>query len=208
MDHEKSTYLTILKPSVGEIYKDKSSKFIGYAFPVTTEDEIKKHLEEVKKEHAKARHWCYAWQLGIDKITYRANDDGEPSNSAGKPIYGQILSHKITNVFIVVVRYYGGTKLGVGGLISANKTAANSAITNANIVKKIVRKEINISFEYKDINTVMRLINKFDVEILNKKMELSCEYQLAVSKTDFENFKSQLITLHEIKNDLKPKLDK
>ena len=117
MDEVKDTYKTITKASEEVLFKDKNSKFFGYAFPVTSEEEIKEHLEELKKKHHAARHWCYAWQLGKE-FHYRANDDGEPSNSAGMPIYGQIQSFDVTNVLIVVVRYFGGVKLGVGGLIS------------------------------------------------------------------------------------------
>ncbi len=199
MEREKNTYLTISKPSVGDIYKEKSSKFIGYAFPVTSESEIKDCLETVKKEHSKARHWCYAWQLGIDKITYRANDDGEPNNSAGKPMYGQILSNELTNILIIVVRYYGGTKLGVGGLISAYKIAANEALKKAEIIEKIVKIELNIVFEYKDINVIMRLINKFNIEIIDKQMHLNCNYKLAINKSIFQEVVKQIDNLRGIK---------
>ena len=116
MDELKDTYRTITKPSEEVLFKDKNSKFFGYAFPVKNEEEIKEHLEDLRKKHHAARHWCYAWQLGKEEYRYRANDDGEPSNSAGMPIYGQIQSFDVTNVLIVVVRYFGGVKLGVGGL--------------------------------------------------------------------------------------------
>ena len=199
MEKEKTTYLTIKSSAIGEMYKEKSSKFIGYAVPVSTEDQVKEQLAKIKAEHSKARHWCYAWQLGIDDIRYRANDDGEPNNSAGKPIYGQILANNLTNILIVVVRYYGGTKLGVGGLISAYKKAAYNSINESVIIKKIVKKNIGITFEYKDINIVMRLINKFDIEILSKKMELDCNYILAVHKSKYEVFKVDLTNYINIK---------
>ncbi len=199
MEKEKSTYLTISKPSVGEIYKEKSSKFIGYAFPVISGNEIKEAINKVKKEHSKARHWCYAWQLGIDKIAYRANDDGEPNNSAGKPIYGQILSKELTNILIVVVRYYGGTKLGVGGLISAYKLAANYSLEKAKIIEKIVKIELDIVFEYKDINIVMRLINKHNIEIIDKQMHLNCNYKIGVDKSIYQEVINQINTLRSIK---------
>ena len=113
------TYKTIEKDAQGDVYKDRGSKFIGFAFPVTSEDEIKNSILYLKETHHKARHWCYAWRLGVEGTIYRVNDDGEPNNSAGNPIYGQLLSHDLTNILIVVVRYFGGTKLGVGGLINA-----------------------------------------------------------------------------------------
>ncbi len=199
MKNEKHTYLTVANSAIGEVYKEKGSKFIGCIFPVETEEQIKNCINQVKTTHAKARHWCYAWQLGIDTITYRANDDGEPNNSAGKPIYGQILSANITNVLIIVVRYYGGTKLGVGGLISAYKKGASNVLEVAKINKKIVKNYIGITFEYKDINTVMRLIKKMDAEIIEKKMDLNCYYKLAVSKANFFNFKKQVSNYNNIK---------
>ena len=131
----KDTYNTILKPTEEVLFKDKNSKFFGYAYPVTTEDEVKNQLAILKKQHHSARHWCYAYQIGTEIIVYRANDDGEPNNSAGQPIYGQIQSFEITNILIVVVRYFGGVKLGVGGLINAYRTAAQLALENAKIIE-------------------------------------------------------------------------
>ena len=125
---QTDSYLTIAAASLPVLFKEKNSKFFGYAFPVTSEDEIKFHLEKLRKQHFGAGHFCYAFQLGTDTISFRANDDGEPSNTAGMPIYGQIQSFGLTNVIVVVVRFFGGVKLGVGGLISAYKTAAQMAI--------------------------------------------------------------------------------
>ncbi|MCF6349761.1 MAG: IMPACT family protein [Flavobacteriaceae bacterium] len=192
MKNEKYTYLTVASDSVGEVYKEKGSKFIGYAFSVETEEEIKNHINQVKIIHAKARHWCYAWQLGVDIITYRTNDNGEPNNSAGKPIYGQILAANITNVLIIVVRYYGGTKLGVGGLIFAYKKGASNALKIAKITKKTVKKYISLTFEYKDLNTVMKMIKKFDVKVIEKQMDLNCYYKLVIRKSYFSDFKKQV----------------
>ena len=132
----KDTYNTIESTFIGEIYKEKGSKFIGYAYPVKNEDDIANYISQLKAEHHKARHWCYAWRLGMENFRFRANDDGEPSNSAGQPIYGQLLSFDVTNILIIVVRYYGGTKLGVGGLINAYRTAANNVLEVSKIVKK------------------------------------------------------------------------
>ena len=117
-------YKTLANPSAEVIFKDRGSKFLGYAYPISSEKEVAPIISKLKEKHHKARHWCYAWRLGVDVVSFRANDDGEPNNSAGQPIYGQILSNDVTNILLVVVRYFGGTKLGVGGLISAYKTAA------------------------------------------------------------------------------------
>jgi uncharacterized YigZ family protein len=180
------TYKTIDKASEVSLYKEKGSKFYGYAFPVHTEDEIVDLLNYVKETHHKARHWCYAWQLGTEKITYRVNDDGEPSNSAGQPIYGQIQSKELTNVLIVVVRYFGGVKLGVGGLVTAYKTAAQLALEGANIVVKTIDKHFLLTFEYKDMNKVQRVIKKNRLKIENQKLELDCQYTIKIRKGDAE----------------------
>lgn len=164
------------------MYKEKGSKFIGFAFPVTSEDEAKIYIEELKKKHHSARHWCYAWQIGIEEIQYRANDDGEPNNSAGQPIYGQILSNEITNVLVVVVRYFGGTKLGVGGLISAYKTTAKLILDEAKIIEKTIDIHFQLNFEYVDMNKVMRIIKEHNIEILQQKMELNCEFLISIRK--------------------------
>ncbi|HQW69201.1 MAG TPA: YigZ family protein, partial [Flavobacterium sp.] len=154
------TYKTIEKPSEEILFKEKNSKFYGYAFPVTSEEEIKNHLDSLRKQHHGAVHFCYAFQLGTDKIQYRANDDGEPSNSAGMPIYGQIQSFGITNVLVVVVRFFGGVKLGVGGLISAYRTAAQMALEESQIIEKTIDVSFEISFDYKNMNKVMRVIKE------------------------------------------------
>lgn len=182
MNLEKDTYKTI-EIAVGDaLYKEKGSKFIGYVFPIASEDDVKINIDELKKKHHSARHWCYAWQLGIEEISYRANDDGEPNNSAGQPIYGQILSKDLTNVLVVVVRYFGGTKLGVGGLISAYKTSAKLILEEAVIVKKTIDVFYKLNFEYKDMNKVMRIIKEQKLYIENQKMELNCEFLISVRK--------------------------
>lgn len=166
------------------MYKEKGSKFIGYAFPVTSEDEVKGHLEDLKKQHHTARHWCYAWQLGMEYEHYRANDDGEPSNSAGMPIYGQLQSFEVTNILVVVVRYFGGTKLGVGGLVQAYKTAAQMALETSKIVTKTIDDIFILKFEYPEMNLVMRILKDEDINILEQKMELSCEFKISVRKKE------------------------
>jgi len=186
MDSIKDTYKTIIKPSEESLFKDRGSKFYGYAFPVTSEEEIKEHIEGLKKTHFNARHWCYAWQLGKDYSKYRANDDGEPSNSAGMPIYGQLQSFDVTNILVVVVRYFGGTKLGVGGLIQAYKTGAQWALENSNIVEKTIDIDFKLQFEYPEMNTVMRIIKDQNLNITGQKLELNCEYIISVRKKDAE----------------------
>lgn len=184
----KDTYRTITKPSEEVLFKDKNSKFFGYAFPVTSEEEIREHLEEIKKKHHAARHWCYAWQLGKTEEDrhYRANDDGEPSNSAGMPIYGQILSFDVTNILIVVVRYFGGVKLGVGGLINAYKTAAQMALEASKIVNRTIDLKFEISFDYPEMNKVMRVIKENNLNVIDQMLELHCKIILSVRKKEAE----------------------
>ena len=179
---EKDSYKTLASPSEEVLYKEKNSKFFGYAFPVTTEDNIKEILDDLRKQHFSARHWCYAFQLGTDKIQYRANDDGEPNNSAGMPIYGQIQSFEVTNVLVVVVRYFGGVKLGVGGLISAYRTAAQMALEASDIIEKTIDIHYLIRFDYKNMNKVMRVIKEKNLDIVAQKMEMSCEIEIATRK--------------------------
>jgi len=192
--NSKDTYKTINKPSKEVLFKDKNSKFFGYAFPVLNEADINNHITVLKKTHHSARHWCYAYQLGTEIINYRTNDDGEPNNSAGMPIYGQIQSFEVTNILIVVVRYFGGVKLGVGGLIHAYKTSAQLALQNAKIVEKTINVEYLISFDYKNMNKVMRIIKERKLKILDQKLELDCQITISVRKNDsevvFETFKN------------------
>ena len=178
------SYKTITQPSKEGLFKDRGSKFYGYAFPVSNEEEIKEKIELLKKQHYNARHWCYAWQLGKDYDHYRANDDGEPSNSAGMPIYGQLQSFNVTNVLVVVVRYFGGTKLGVGGLIKAYKNGAKLALENSNIIDKTINEEFLIKFEYPEMNTVMRIIKDENISIINQKLELNCEFIISIRKKE------------------------
>lgn len=196
---EKDTYKTIAAASEEVLYKEKNSKFFGYAFPVTTEEEIKEILERLRKEHFSARHWCYAYQIGTEKIQYRANDDGEPNNSAGMPIYGQIQSFEVTNVLIVVVRYFGGVKLGVGGLISAYKIAAQMALENSEIVERTIDKHFVISFGYANMNKVMRIIKEKNLQIVSQKMEMDCEIEIATRKKNVQNLLDTFENLYEIK---------
>lgn len=196
---EKDTYKTIAVASEEILFKEKNSKFFGYAFPVTSEEEVKKILEHLRKEHFSARHWCYAYQIGTEKIQYRANDDGEPNNSAGMPIYGQIQSFEVTNILVVVVRYFGGIKLGVGGLISAYKNTAQMALENSEIVERTIDKHFIISFEYANMNKVMRIIKEKNLQIVSQKMEMDCEIEIATRKKNVQNLLDTFENLYEIK---------
>ncbi|WP_452221041.1 IMPACT family protein [Lacinutrix salivirga] len=183
---KKDTYKTILKPSEEVLFKDKNSKFFGYAFPIKSENDVKAHLEDLKKQHHKAGHFCYAYQIGKDEnnIEYRANDDGEPSNSAGMPIYGQIQSFEVTNILIVVLRYYGGVKLGVSGLINAYRTGAQLALEASKIVTKTINIEYCVAFEYKNMNKVMRIIKEKNITVTNQVLELDCKIYISVRKKE------------------------
>lgn len=195
----KDTYKTITKASEEVLFKDRNSKFFGYAFPVKSEDEANEHLDELRKKHHKARHWCYAWQLGKEEFHYRANDDGEPSNSAGMPIYGQIQSFEVTNILIVVVRYFGGVKLGVGGLINAYKTAAQMALENSNIVQRTIDEVFEVKFDYPEMNTVMRIIKENNLNVIEQKLELDCRIYLSVRKKEAEEIFSKFDNTYKVK---------
>lgn len=181
------TYKTIASPSEPFLLKEKSSNFFGYAFPIENEDDVKHIIEDLRKNNNGAVHFCYAYQLGVDKIAYRANDDGEPNNSAGMPIYGQIQSFDVTNVLIVVVRYYGGIKLGVGGLITAYKTVAQMTMEQSEIIEKTIDVHFIISFNYENMNKVMRVIKEKNLEIVAQKMEMSCEIEIKTRKKNAEH---------------------
>lgn len=192
------TYKTIAFASEEILYKEKNSKFFGYAFPVNSEEEIKNHLEILRKKHYGAVHFCYAFQIGTDKIQYRANDDGEPSNTAGAPIYGQIQSFGLTNILVVVVRFFGGIKLGVGGLISAYRTSAQMALEVSEIIEKTINIHYIISFDYKNMNKVMRVIKEKNLEIITQKMNESCEIEIATRKKNAEIIFDIFTNLFEI----------
>ena len=196
---ENDLYKTIDFPSEEVLLKEKNSKFFGYAFPVTSEEDVKENLERLRKEHFSARHWCYAYQIGTEKIQYRANDDGEPNNSAGMPIYGQIQSFEVTNVLVVVVRYFGGVKLGVGGLISAYKITAQMALENSEIVERTIDKHFIISFGYANMNKVMRIIKEKNLQIVSQKMEMDCEIEISIRKKSVQNLLDTFESLYEIK---------
>jgi len=167
------TYLTISSRSTG-LYKEKGSKFISIAIPVLNETEVKAALEELRKEYYDARHHCYAYVTGFDKSAWRVNDDGEPSGTAGRPIHGQIQSKDLTNILIVVIRYFGGIKLGVGGLINAYKTAAADALSQAEIVERTVNEIYKLNFTYEAMNDVMKIVKDDGLQLLNTQFDLEC----------------------------------
>lgn len=181
----EDVFQTIEKESQG-IFKDKGSKFYAFAYPVKQEDEVKDILAQLKKEHHSARHHCYAWRIGTEEITYRANDDGEPSSTGGKPILGQLQSFNVTNILLVVVRYFGGTLLGVSGLINAYRNAAADALKNAEIIEKTIEKEIILNFTYNELAEVMNTIKQENLTIINTRFEEKCNLTFSVRKSELE----------------------
>ncbi|MBL7880891.1 MAG: YigZ family protein [Chryseobacterium gambrini] len=160
-------FKTIESPVENTLLKEKGSKFLGFAFPVNNEEELKNALEKIRAEHPKATHHCYAFRMGLNGENYRANDDGEPSGSAGLPIYNQLLAHEITNVLVISVRYYGGTKLGVSGLVKAYKESAKITLEEANIVTKELETIVEIQFNFNQQNIIFTLLSKYDAKIIN-----------------------------------------
>ncbi|MCM8570664.1 YigZ family protein [Gramella jeungdoensis] len=196
----KDTYQSITKASPEVLFKDRNSKFFGYAFPIKTEEEANEYIEELKSKHHKARHWCYAWQLGKEEenYRYRANDDGEPSNSAGMPIYGQIQSFDVTNILVVVVRYFGGVKLGVGGLINAYKTAAQMALEESDIIKRTIDEVFVVKFDYPEMNKVMQVIKQNNLNVIDQKLEIDCKIYISVRKNDAEQIYSKFDNTYKV----------
>lgn len=187
----EDTYKTILQSSEG-LFKDKGSKFLSFAFPVTSEDEIRDIIQQIRKEHHSARHCCYAWRLGHQKLLFRANDDGEPSSTAGKPILGQIQSFDLTDVLVVVVRYFGGTLLGVSGLINAYKTASLDALNHADIIEKLVEKRLLIEFDYLVMNEVMKIFKDEKLIQINPKFDTHCMITTLIRLNDFDRIEESL----------------
>lgn len=193
------TYKTILKPSEEVLYKDKGSKFYGYAFPIKSVEDHKGIIENLKQKHSSAGHFCFAYQFGIDTPYYRTSDDGEPSNSAGLPIYGQLQAFDVTNVLVVVVRYFGGTKLGVGGLISAYKTTAKLSLEASDLKTLDILIPFKLSFEYKDLSQVMRIIKKHQLILKSQRLEMECEVKILVKKSVRKSLQTAFEPFHKIK---------
>jgi len=196
-DSNNDIYKTISKTSNG-FFKDKGSKFYAYAFMVINDDEIQERRNEIRKKHYDARHHVYAYRIGNEKDTFYASDDGEPANSSGAPILGQIRSADLTNILIIVVRYFGGTKLGIPGLINAYKTAAYDAINNSKIIKKTIGKEISLKFNYPLMNNVMRILKNDDIKILNQEFNENCKISIEIRKSKYDEVVNKLKLLRDL----------
>ncbi len=196
-DMISDSFNTIEKESKG-YFKDKGSKFYSFAFPLQNEEKVKDIIAGLKKKHHGARHFCYAWRLGTENIRFRANDDGEPSSTAGKPILGQLQSFDITNILIVVVRYFGGTLLGVSGLINAYKNAAIDVLKNAKILIKVIETRYKVSFTYNEMNEVMHLIKQENYTIVNTDFMENCSLIFSVRKSESENAKRLFNELYKV----------
>jgi uncharacterized YigZ family protein len=194
----EDTYRTITKPTEG-VFKDRGSKFIAFAYPITSEAEIKPIVTKLKAEHTKANHHCWAMRLSPDRSVFRVNDDGEPSGTAGRPILNVLLSQNITNILIVVVRYFGGTLLGVPGLINAYKNAAEEALKAADIVEKVVCDVYSVQFDYPLMNEVMRVIKQEGLEVLKQQMDTGCDIHVGIRKSAVERVVPILQHLHGVK---------
>lgn len=194
-----TTYKTLKNPSEPVLYKDKGSKFIGYAFPIESKDDFKAHIDKLKQEHSSAGHFCFAYQLGIDTPYHRSSDDGEPSNSAGLPIYGQLLAFGVTNVLVVVVRYFGGTKLGVGGLISAYKTTTRLSLEASYIQTLDILIPLKLTFAYKELSQVMRIIKKYQLVLKTQSLELDCDIVILAKKISLNSIMTTFEAFHKIK---------
>lgn len=196
------TFLTIEKPAEA-IFKDKGSKFLTFAYPVDNDQQIKEILNQLKKEHHTANHHCYAYRLGADKMNFRANDDGEPNNTAGKPILGQIQSNDLTNILIVVVRYFGGTLLGVSGLINAYKNSAADVIKASTIIEKQILFNYTIQFYFEHLNDVMKLLKQLDCKITNQQFDNNCEISFSIRKANSEQCEEKLKKIEGLKLEYK-----
>jgi uncharacterized YigZ family protein len=191
-------YKTITTPSKETLFKDRNSKFYGYAFPLTDEASVKDFLEFLRKKHHAARHFCYAWQLGTESVRFRANDDGEPSNSAGMPIYGQIQSFEVTNILVVSVRYFGGTKLGVGGLINAYRASARLTLESSAIEEKTIDESFQLNFQYDLMSKVLRILKENSITITRQKLEMDCEIIIVVRKSHIQKIVKIFETLYRV----------
>ena len=185
------TYKTIAEPAEGT-YSEKRSKFLAFAIPVRTQDEVKEWVKEYQKKYYDARHACYAYMLGHERKDFRANDNGEPSGTAGKPILGQINSNELTDILIIVVRYFGGIKLGTSGLIGAYKTAAAEAIANSTIIEKTVDDDITVYFEYPFLNDVMRIVKEEEPQVIDQVFEMDCKMTLRIRRSKLDRLRSRL----------------
>lgn len=187
----KDEFLTIIDTPAEGFYSEKRSKFLAFAFHVTSEEEVKQYVAEFRKKYYDARHVCWAYMLGADRTDFRANDDGEPSSTAGKPILGQINKNELTDILIIVVRYYGGVNLGTSGLIVAYRTAAAEAIANAEIVSQFVEEEVVFDFPYIMMNDVMKIIKDMSPRIISQTYDNTCEMKLSIRKSEAPMLKAK-----------------
>lgn len=200
MQEIKDSYQSIQSPSEGE-YKEKGSKFLAYAYPTLSIEEVEYYLEEVKSLHPKARHHCYAYRIGIDGEPFRANDDGEPSGTAGKPILGQLKSYEVSDVCVIVVRYFGGTKLGASGLIHAYKESASQALSSADIITKIIAFTYRLTFDYDEMGHIMNVVKNLGLTITNKVFEaqpyIDIEIRKSIASQALRKLKANLLKISE-----------
>lgn len=194
----EDTYKTLTAPAEG-LYSEKKSKFIALAIPVKTEEEVKEKLASIRKQYHDARHHCYAYILGPDKSAYRMNDDGEPSGTAGRPIYGQLLSFDVTNVLVVVVRYFGGIKLGVSGLLNAYKVAAKAALENSHIVEKTIEEIYKVNFDFSEMNAVMQILKDPEIKIIEQSFDIQNVIRFSIRQREADRFLSALQKLKNVK---------
>lgn len=193
----EDTYKEINESTEG-FFKDRGSKFISHSFLVRNEDEIKEHLQELRKKYYDARHHCYSWVLNPDKLAYRINDDGEPSGSAGRPIYGQLQSYDLTNILVVVIRYFGGTKLGIPGLINAYKSATKDALNQAKINNLFIKDVYKVTFQYPDMNIVMKILKDEELEQFDQDFGIDCKLNFAVRKLESERIFEKFRKIHTL----------
>ena len=197
MEVVKDSFLSIAGESRG-VFRDKASKFLSVAIPVTTEEEVKANLDDLRKAYYDANHHCYAYRLGSENQAYRTNDDGEPSGSAGKPIYGQILSMELSDIIVVVIRYFGGTKLGIPGLIHAYRTAAREALEQAVVVEKIIKVQYKVTFDYPAMNEIMRILKEEGVKIIHQTVVERCEINFQIRKSHADRIENRMTRLRNI----------
>jgi len=193
----EDSYKTIVNHSEG-FFKDRGSKFISHAYPVKTEEEVKDILTQLRKDYYDARHHCYAYILNPDKSAFRINDDGEPSGSAGKPIHGQLLSYDLTNILVVVIRYFGGTKLGIPGLINAYREATRDALNQTEVISKTINEYFEIEYQYPLMGNVMRIIKEENLKQINTQFEISCKIELRVRKKDYPRIADEFRKIHGV----------
>ena len=191
------TYLTIQTASTG-LYKEKGSKFIAFAYPVESEDEIKQHISQIRKKYFDARHHCYAYALGYNREAFRMNDDGEPSSTGGKPIYGQIVSNNLTNVLVIVIRYFGGVKLGISGLIQAYRSAAAESLSSAVVIEKIIEDNYVLTFDYQAMNPVMKILKENNIASKHHNFDTICSLEISIRRTLSDDIISKFNTISNL----------